>query len=51
MGDVKRSANSFYTYMIILITVPRVRSKTLVNKGRKHSGAGADDGEKWQSSP
>ncbi len=37
MGEVKRSAKSFYTYMIILITLPQVRTKTLVNKGEKHS--------------
>jgi hypothetical protein len=36
MGEVKRSANSFYTYMIILITVPRIGCETLVNKGETH---------------
>jgi hypothetical protein len=36
MGEVKRSANSFYTYMIILITVPRIGGETLVNKGETH---------------
>jgi hypothetical protein len=35
MGEVKRSANSFYTYMIIWITVLLALRETIVNKGEK----------------
>lgn len=38
MGEVKRSANSFYTYMIIWITVLLHLWQTTVNKGEIHSG-------------
>ena len=37
MGEVKRSANSFYTYMIIWITVLLHLWQTPVNKGEMHS--------------